>query len=91
MDFIEVLGIVAGLCTSSSIVPQLVKTVKTKKAGDVSLIMFIILLTGNSLWVYYGSDKGDVPIIATNILSILLNIAMLFFKFKYKGNEDNKE
>jgi MtN3 and saliva related transmembrane protein len=84
MDFMEVIGIVAGICTSSSVIPQLVKTVRTKKATDVSLLMFVVLLTGNSLWVYYGADMGDVPIVATNILSILLNIAMLFFKFKYK-------
>lgn len=86
----EIVGIVAGLCTSSSIIPQLVKTIRTRKAGDVSLIMFIVLLTGNSLWVYYGIDKGDVPIIATNILSILLNVAMLVCKFKYKGNGDEQ-
>lgn len=90
MKFIEVLGIVAGLCTSASVIPQLIKTIRTRKAADVSVFMFIVLLTGNSLWVYYGADKGDVPIIATNILSILLNIAMLFFKFKYKGNEDKE-
>ena len=90
MEFIEVLGIVAGLCTSASVIPQLIKTIRTRKAADVSVFMFIVLLTGNSLWVYYGADKGDVPIIATNILSILLNIAMLFFKFKYKSNEDKE-
>lgn len=90
MDFMEIVGIVAGLCTSSSMIPQLVKTLQTKKAGDVSLFMFIVLLTGNSLWVYYGIDKGDVPIIATNILSILLNVAMLVCKFKYKGNGDEQ-
>ena len=90
MKFIEVLGIVAGLCTSASVIPQLIKTIRTRKAADVSVFMFIVLLTGNSLWVYYGADKVDVPIIATNILSILLNIAMLFFKFKYKGNEDKE-
>jgi len=88
MDFIEVVGIVAGLCTSSSVIPQLVKTIKSKKAGDVSVFMFVVLLTGNSLWVYYGAYKGDVPIIATNILSILLNVAMLICKFKYKKNDD---
>jgi MtN3 and saliva related transmembrane protein len=87
MDFIEILGIVAGVCTSSSVIPQLIKTVKEKKADDVSLVMFIVLITGNSLWVYYGIDKSDVPIIATNILSILLNCAMLFLKFKYKGGK----
>jgi MtN3 and saliva related transmembrane protein len=84
MEFIEILGLVAGICTSSSILPQLIKTVKKKKAEDVSVFMFIVMLTGNALWVYYGIDKSDLPIIATNILALALNIAMLVLKFKYR-------
>ena len=87
MDFIEVLGLVAGICTSSAVIPQLVTTVKKKKASEVSTFMFIVLLTGNALWVYYGFDKKDVPIISTNLFTICLNIAMLILKYKYKNNE----
>ena len=86
MEFIDVLGLVAGVCTSSAIVPQLVKTVKKKKAEDVSLFMFIVMLTGNALWVYYGVDKSDIAIISTNIFALALNITMLFLKFKYRNN-----
>ncbi|KAA6437032.1 hypothetical protein FEM33_20130 [Dyadobacter flavalbus] len=88
MDFIEVLGLAAGICTSSAIIPQLVTTIKKKKASDVSALMFIVLLTGNALWVYYGIDKKDIPIISTNIFTLLLNIAMLFLKVKYKKNDE---
>lgn len=91
MEFIEILGIVAGICTSASTIPQLVKTVKTKKAGDVSIKMYIVQLTGNCLWLYYGFDKSDIPIIATNALSVGLNVAMLFFKIKYKDKEDKND
>jgi MtN3 and saliva related transmembrane protein len=84
MEFIDVLGLVAGICTSSSVIPQLIKTVKSKKAQDVSLFMFIVLLTGNSLWIYYGFHKTDVAIISTNILALCLNIVMLFLKYRYK-------
>lgn len=86
MDVIEGIGLVAGICTSSALVPQLVTTIKKKKASEVSMAMFIVLLTGNALWVYYGFDKDDLPIISTNIFSIILNIVMLFLKYKYKGN-----
>lgn len=84
MQFIDILGLVAGICTSSSLVPQLIKTIKTKKAGDVSLFMFLVMLTGNSLWIYYGIHKSDIAIISTNILALGLNITMLILKFKYK-------
>jgi len=91
MDFIEGLGLAAGICTSSSVIPQLVTTIKKKKASDVSALMFIVLLTGNALWVYYGIDKKDIPIISTNIFTMLLNIVMLYLKVKYKKNDDKND
>lgn len=87
MKFIDILGLVAGICTSASLVPQLVTTIKKKKAQDVSLAMFIVMLTGNALWIYFGIDKSELSIILTNCFALLLNIAMVFFKFKYKDNE----
>lgn len=85
MESIEIIGITAGLCTSSSLIPQIFKTIKTKKAGDVSIGMFIILLIGNSLWIYYGVEKQDIALISTNILSLALNVIMLVLKVKYKA------
>lgn len=84
MEFIEILGLVAGICTSSSLLPQLIKTVKTKEAQDVSVFMFIVMLAGNGLWTYYGVAKSDFPIISTNLLSLGLNIVMLVLKYKYR-------
>jgi MtN3 and saliva related transmembrane protein len=87
MEFIEILGLGAGICTSSAAIPQLVKTIKEKKAEQISPFMFIIMFTGNALWVYYGFNKSDLPIISTNILSLALDTAMLVLKFKYKDNK----
>lgn len=83
MDFTAALGLAAGILTASSLLPQLVTTIKKKKASDVSLLMFIVLLIGNSLWIWYGLEKRDLPIIATNIFSLSLNIIMLILKIKY--------
>lgn len=87
MELIEILGLVAGVCTSGSIFPQVVTTIKKKKAGDVSIFMFIVMLTGNALWIVYGISKSDLAIICTNILALALNIIMLILKVKYKDNK----
>lgn len=50
--------------------------------------MFIVLMTGNALWVFYGSKQSDVPVIATNCLALLLNIAMLLLKLRYYKKKD---
>jgi hypothetical protein len=49
--------------------------------------MFGVLLIGNALWVYYGFAKSDLPIIATNILSVILDIVMLLLRFKYQRSK----
>ena len=56
--------------------PQIVNTIIKKKAAAVSPFMFMVSLAGNGLWVYYGLSKSDIPIYATNIIS-LLDMVML--------------
>jgi MtN3 and saliva related transmembrane protein len=83
MDLIQVIGIVAGILTSVSLVPQLIKIIRKKKANDVALFMPIILLCGQILWIVYGVMKKDIPIIATNVFSVLVNITVLILRIIY--------
>jgi MtN3 and saliva related transmembrane protein len=84
MDWTQVIGIAAGVCTATSLIPQVVKTIKERKAEDVSLAMLLVLGTGISLWIVYGIKKNDLPIIATNAFSLLVNITMVIWGIKYK-------
>ena len=86
MDIHQVVGITAGICTAISMLPQLIKIIKEKKAQDISLIYLIVLLTGVGLWIWYGFLKEDAPIIFTNIFSALINIATIIAGVKYKKN-----
>lgn len=87
MTFIEIIGLLAGVCTSTAAIPQIVTTVKTRQAKDVSPAMFVVLLLGNCLWVYYGVDKSDLPIILTNLVTVALDITMLVLKYKYREKQ----
>jgi MtN3 and saliva related transmembrane protein len=86
VDSAGVIGIVAGVFTSIFLLPQLIKIVKEKKVEELSMSMFISLLIGLSLWVCYGMLRKDMPIIVTNGFSVLENICILFFRFKYRKN-----
>jgi MtN3 and saliva related transmembrane protein len=81
--FIISVGLLAGVLSALSMLPQVIKTLKEKKAGDVSPLMLIVLITGLALWFFYGALKHDLPIMFTNGLSLLLNLFMLFLKWKY--------
>jgi len=83
LNYTGIIGFVAGLFTASSLLPQLIKIIKEKKVEDLSIGMFITLMIGLALWITYGILKKDIPIIATNAFSLLLNISILILRFKY--------
>lgn len=79
------IGLVAGVLTATSLLPQVVKTLKEKKAEDVSMVMLFILMSGIILWIIYGIRRNDLPIISTNSFSLLVNITMIILRIKYKN------
>ncbi len=82
---IDALGYMAGVCTTYAFWPQLRKTWVTRSAGDVSMGMLAIFSTGVGLWLCYGTLLGSWPIIITNGVTILLTIAILVLKVRFKS------
>ena len=87
MTITNYIGILAGICTAVSLLPQLIKIIKEKKSEDISYLMLFILLTGLGAWVYYGILREDYPIIITNSFSFIVNSLMIIFTIKYKENK----
>ena len=77
-------GIGAGVFTALSLVPQLFKIIREKKAENISYFMLAILLTGLGGWIWYGILKDDLPIIITNAFSFVNNVLIIIFSAKYK-------
>ena len=73
----------AGL-TTASFVPRVKKICKTKSAGDVSLLISVAFCVGVSLWLVYGFVKGEVAIIVTNAVTLVLGAAIVWMKLKFK-------
>lgn len=90
LSWTDILGLVAGICTTVAIIPQIKKAWKTKKVEDVSLGMFTILMIGILLWVIYGITQNDLPIIATNGVSLGLNGVMLYLMIRYQNSNKDK-
>ena len=86
-DYSLYIGIGAGIFTALSLLPQLFKIVKEKKADDISFFMLFILLLGLGGWIWYGILKNDYPIIITNGFSLLVNLLIIGFSIKYKGRK----
>ena len=81
--YIEFFGYFAAVLTTLAFIPQLIKTLKTKKADDVSLTTLIMFLTGVAAWIIYGIQISSKPILIANTITFLLNFLILVFKLIY--------
>ena len=81
---IQMLGLAAGACTTIAFLPQVLKTWKSRSAKDLSLGMFSFFCFGVLLWLIYGIMVNDIPVIAANMLTLMLASTLLFFKLRFK-------
>lgn len=85
---IQWFGIAAGVLTSVSLLPQVVKIQKEKKAESISIPYLLTLLSGLCLWIVYGFLRKDTPVIATNIFSMLVSVVTIVLGLKYKKSPE---
>jgi MtN3 and saliva related transmembrane protein len=87
MNYIDLIGLFAGICVTISVIPQIIKVWKTKKVKQISLLTFGILTFGIAIWIVYGILKKDLPIIVTNSVSLFLNLIMVYFLLYYEKEQ----
>ncbi len=83
MDTTTLVGFIAGLLTTISFLPQVVKTWKSKSAADLSLGMFSVFSVGVMFWLAYGFLIQKPPIIFWNVVTLILVLTILFMKLKF--------
>jgi MtN3 and saliva related transmembrane protein len=83
MSLMDYTGYAAAICTTSAYIPQVVRVWRTRSTKDISLKMFLVLVTGLCLWLAYGFGKGEIPIILANGATLALAGTILFFKLRH--------
>jgi MtN3 and saliva related transmembrane protein len=79
-----IVGITDSTFSTLSLLPQLIKIVREKKAENISVWMLFILLAGLSCWIWYGYLVNDPIIMIANSISVCINMLIIFFSFKYR-------
>ena len=82
---VNTLGFLAAVCSMVSFVPQVVKIWREKHAGSVSLRMYVVTVTGFSLWTIYGVALCSWPLVGSNLVCLGLAAAILALKIRYGG------
>ncbi len=84
MDTASFVGLAAGLLTTLAFVPQVAKIWRSKSARDISLRTYVAFSCGVALWLAYGILKQEPPIIIWNAITLLLSIAIVVMKLKFR-------
>lgn len=83
-DMTTTIGLIAAFCTTLAFLPQVIKIWKTKSAGDLSLVTFTVFTFGVALWLVYGVLTDDLPVILANIVTLILQGALLTQMIRYR-------
>ena len=83
MDSVVALGFLAAFCTTVAFLPQVVKALKTKSTTDISLLMYAVFTVGLFFWLLYGVFIDSHPIIAANLITLILSFSVIMAKLRY--------
>ena len=84
MDMLTILGLVATAFTTSSFIPQVWTTWRTKDVSGISLSTYIIITIGLFLWLLYGIFKQDAPLIIANAVMVVLTLSITVMKLRFE-------
>ena len=89
---ISIIGAIAGTLTTGSCLPQIIKIIRTDSTGDLSLLTYSMITLGCTLWIIYGILLQSTPLIACNLISLVLTSVILFkiIRGRYNGRKRRK-
>ena len=78
-------GFIAATLTTIAFLPQVIKTWRTKKAEDVSIVMLVMFISGLLFWIIYAIQTNSLPVLIANVITFMLNITILILKLIYRS------
>jgi uncharacterized protein with PQ loop repeat len=79
-----VVATAAPLLNCIQFIPQLHKTYTRKSVKDLSLASLIFIVTTSVLWLAHGYFIMDASLIFGGIVTVTINVALLFMYFAYR-------
>ncbi len=86
----EVLGFVAGFGTTFAAVPDLIKMLKRRSSKGMNPMMVSIMGVFQIVWIYYGLLIASRPVIAWNMIAVVINFLTVGAYFRFARSEKNQ-
>lgn len=80
--WVNIFGTIAGILTSIRFIPQLYKSLTTKKTRDLSLSFLVIVFFQSLFLILYGISKPEMFVLYMNILPLICSVILICLKLR---------
>lgn len=87
IDPAEGLGLVVGAIGALAFAPQALKILKEKRVEDVSLLTYVMVLSGALLWAAYGLMRAAPSIVLWNLVAAGLAAGVVAGKLRWSKRQ----
>jgi MtN3 and saliva related transmembrane protein len=84
---IEFVGMTAAALTTAAFFPQAIKTIRTRETAGLSLVMYLMLVLGVTMWLVYGLMIGSLPLILGNAVVLVPQAIILMLLLVQRWRE----
>ena len=79
----EIIGFIAGLLVAAALLPQVIKSWKTKSTKDISLGWSITSIMGQIMWLVYGVLVSSPSLVIMSAITLVMALSVLYLKLRY--------
>lgn len=80
----DIVGYAATIVGTGVMLPQIVKSLQTKRVEDLSLGMVWLYFFNCLLWFTYGILICAFHVVIANGIGLVISVAQIFFRLKYR-------
>lgn len=87
LTFTDLIGVVAGIFSTLSFLPQALKVWRTGSTKDLSLGMYVLYTSALLLWGLYAWLIQSWPLLLTEVFTLVLSLYILVMKVLEKPRD----
>lgn len=85
-ELAAIAGTIAGFLSVGAFLPQAYRILQRRSASDVSLSMYVTIILGNVLWIFYAYVHGSTELLITNLVIALIAMFIAALRLRYGAN-----
>ena len=79
----EYVGYIAATLGALSLIPEVVKALKTHHLQDLAWGMILLMFSATICWTFYAWNTNNIPLILSSGINLLTEITLMVLKVHY--------